>query len=312
MTRMIVGRLFALVPTLFLATFGIFILVKLAPGDPAIALAGETATAEQIERVRQQHGLDRPILVQFIDWLSNAVRGDLGNSVTNGMSVTDQLQRTLPITIQLVAGALLVAIVLGVGAGLAAARRAYTNYDAVIVSAATTGASIPSFWLGLILISIFALGLGWLPATGYVGFGKNPELALKQLILPSIALGVAGAAEIARQLRSAMLDVLGSDHVRTLRAKGLSDGKILWKHALKGAGVPIVTIIGLQVSTLLGSTVVVEAAFGIGGMGSLVAHAAQNRDFPIVQGVVVVMVILVLLVNFLVDVSYRVLDPRTR
>ena len=222
------------------------------------------------------------------------------------------IRQTLPITLQLVAGALLVAVVVGVAAGVASARRAHTAADSVIASAASAGAAMPSFWLGLVLVSVFALQLGWLPATGYVGITTDPALALRQLVLPSIALGVAGAAEIARQLRGAMIETLSSDHVRTLRAKGLADRPIVWRHALKGSAVPLMTIIGLQVSRFLGATVVVEAVFGISGIGTLVVSAAQNRDYPVVEGVVVVMAVLVIFTNFVVDVSYRLVDPRIR
>lgn len=312
MARLLLGRLLALVPTVLLATFGVFVLVQLAPGDPAISMAGENATPEQIETIRDELGLDRPLLVQYWDWLTGALHGDLGTSLTTRLSVADEIRRTLPITLQLVAGGLLVAVALGVTAGVAAARRPNSRADALISSAASAGAAMPSFWLGLVLVSVFALSLGWVPATGYTPFRVDPSLALQQLVLPSIALGVAGAAEIARQLRAVMLDVLASDHVRTLRAKGLSNRRIVWQHALKGSGVPLLTVIGLQVSRLLGATVVVEAVFGISGIGTLVVGAAQNRDYPVVVGVVVVMAVLVILTNVIVDASYRVIDPRIR
>jgi len=312
MYRLVLSRLVTLVPTLLLATFGVFLLVHLAPGDPAVALAGENATQAQIDQVREQEGFDRPLLVQYVDWLSHAVRGDLGDSYNTHTSVVTAIRQTLPITLQLVAGALLVAVVVGIAAGVASARRAHTAADSVLASAASAGAAMPSFWLGLVLVSIFALQLGWLPATGYAGITTDPGLALRQLVLPSIALGVAGAAEIARQLRGAMIETLASDHVRTLRAKGLAERPIVWRHALKGSAVPLLTIVGLQVSRFLGATVVVEAVFGISGIGTLVVSAAQNRDYPVVEGVVVVMAVLVILTNFVVDVSYRLVDPRIR
>jgi peptide/nickel transport system permease protein len=312
MRRLLIGRFGALLPTLLLASFGIFALIKLAPGDPAVAVAGENATTAQIEQVRQQYGFDRPLIVQYLDWLGDAVRGDLGSSLTGHVSVVSQIKQTLPVTLQLVAGGMLVAVVLGVIAGVAAGRRANTAADSVISAAASTGAAVPSFWLGLVLVSVFALKLGWFPATGYAGITDDPALALRQLVLPSIALGVAGAAEIARQLRSVMMDVFASDHVRTLRAKGVAERRIVWRHGLKGSGVPLMTVVGLQVSRFLGATVVVEAVFGIPGMGSLVVSAAQNRDYPVVQGVVVVMAILVIATNVAVDLSYRFFDPRIR
>lgn len=312
MRRMLLGRLAALVPTVLLASFVVFVLIQLAPGDPAIILAGENATAERIEEIRRSLGLDRSVVEQYWAWLSHAVQGDLGTSIITQESITKAIARTLPITLQLVAGALLVAIVFGVIAGVASARRADTATDAVISSLSSAGAAMPSFWLGLVLVSIFALQLNWLPATGFASMTADPVKALRHLILPSIALGAVGAAEIARQLRGVLIEILASDHIRTLRAKGLTERRIIWVHALRGAAVPLVTIIGLQVSRLLGATVVVEAVFGIQGIGTLVVSAASNRDYYVVEGVVVVMALIVILVNFAVDVSYRISDPRIR
>lgn len=312
MRRLLLTRLFAVVPTVVLASFSVFLLIQLAPGDPATGIAGENATTAQIDAIRDQLGLDRPLLVQYGEWLSHAVRGDLGTSLSTKTPVLTGIQQALPVTLMLVAGGLLVAVLLGVPAGVAAARRAGTARDAVISSVSSAGAAMPSFWLGLVLVTVFALRLEWLPATGFVGFSADPALAFDQLILPSIALGVAGAAEIARQLRAMMIEVLGSDHVRTLRAKGLAEWRIVWQHALKGAAVPLLTVIGLQVSRFLGATVVVEAVFGISGIGTLVVNAARNRDYPVVEGIVVVLAVIVIVTNFLVDVSYRLVDPRIR
>lgn len=312
MRRLLLGRASALVPTLLLASFGVFVLVQLAPGDPAITLAGENATAQQIEEIRRQLGFDRPLLEQYWNWLWHALHGDLSTSLTTHEDVAGAIGRTLVPTVQLVIGALLVAAVLGVVAGVASARRANSATDAVITSVAAAGAAMPSFWLGLVLVSVFALKLGWLPATGFVSLTTDPGQALRYLVLPSIALGVAGATEIARQLRAVLIEILGSDHIRTLRAKGLSERRIVWRHAMKSAAVPLVTIVGLQVSRFLGATVVVEAVFGISGIGSLIVHAARNRDYPVVEGVVVVLALIVVLTNFAVDVSYRIFDPRIR
>jgi peptide/nickel transport system permease protein len=310
--RMVLGRVLALVPTLLLATFGIFFLIQLAPGDPAIALAGENATATRIAEIRRQQGFDRPLLAQYWTWLTHAVRGDLGVSITTRESVLSAVGRTLPTTVQLVVAGLVVAAVLGVIAGVASARRANTAADAVISSVSSAGAAMPSFWLGLVLVSVFALRVHWFPATGFVGIWSDPGQALRYLVLPAIALGVSGAAEIARQLRAVLIEILASDHIRTLHAKGLAEWRIVWIHALKAAAVPLVTIVGLQVSRFLGATVVVEAVFGIAGIGTLVVGAAQNRDYPVVEGVVIVLALIVVVINFAVDLSYRVFDPRIR
>jgi len=310
--RALLGRLASLIPTLFLATAGVFLLLQLVPGDPAVAIAGEQANVEQLAEIREQLGLNDPIHLQYWNWLSRALQGDLGTSLVSGESVVDAIRRTLFSTMQLVAGALFTAVVIGVPAGVASARRADTVADTVITSAASAGVAMPSFWIGLILVSVFAVQLGWLPATGLVEITSDPWLALKHLTLPAIALGAVAAAEVVRQLRAAMIDVLSSDHVRTLRAKGIGERRIVWRHALKGAAVPLVTIVGLQVSRLLGATVVVETVFGVSGLGTLVVHATQTRDYPVVQGVVLVMALMVVFANFAVDVSYRLLDPRIK
>jgi len=310
--RMLFGRLAAIVPTVLLASFVGFILIHLAPGDPSSILAGENATQERIDEIRRNLGFDRSLVEQYLTWLSHAVRGDLGASIITQESIAGAIGRTLPITLHLVFGALAVAIAVGVIAGVASARRANTATDAVISSLSSAGAAMPSFWLGLVLVSIFALWLGWLPATGFFSIADQPGKALRHLVLPSVALGAVGAAEIARQLRGVLIDILASDHIRTLRAKGLSEYRIVWVHALRGAAVPLLTIVGLQVSRLLGATVVVEAVFGIQGIGTLVVSAAQNRDYYVVVGVVVVMALIVILVNFAVDLSYRISDPRIR
>lgn len=312
MRRLLLERLLWLVPTLVLATFGIFWLIHLAPGDPAITLAGENATAKQIETIRDELGLNQPFLVQYWHWLTHAVSGNLGTSLNTRQSVASAIGQALPTTLQLVVGGLVVAASLGIVAGVVSARRANTATDAVVSSLSSAGAAIPSFWLGLVLVSLFALGTHWFPATGFVSITSNPGQALKHLVLPSIALGVSGAAEIARQLRAVLIEILASDHIRTLRAKGLSERRIIWRHALKGATVPLMTIIGLQVSRFLGAAVVVEAVYGISGIGTLVVGAAQNQDYPVVEGVVLVMALIVIVVNFAVDVSYRLFDPRIR
>lgn len=312
MRRLLLERLGWLVPTLVLATLGIFWLVHLAPGDPAITLAGQNATARQIQAIRVQLGLSQPFLLQYWHWLTHAVSGNLGTSLSTRQSVASAIGKALPATLQLVIGALLIAAVAGTAAGVVSARRANTLADAVVSSVASAGAAMPSFWLGLVLVSLFALGTGWFPATGFVAITSNPGLAVKDLVLPSVALGVSGAAEISRQLRAVLIEILAADHIRTLRAKGLPERAIVWRHALRGATVPLITIIGLQVSRFLGAVVVVEAVFGIPGLGTLVVGAAQNQDYPVIEGVVLLMAVIVIVVNFAVDVSYRLVDPRIR
>ena len=312
MKSLLRDRLITIVPTLLLATVVVFGLVQLIPGDPAQAIAGENATTEQLASIRAELGLDRPLVTQYWDWLTDALQGDLGESLRTREAVSEAITRTLPTTLQLVVGGLIVSALLGIPLGIAAARRANTFADRLISSISAGGISVPNFWMGLILVSFFALQLGWLPATGFVGISQNPWEAIRHILLPAIAIGIVGAAEVARQLRAAMVEVLNADFIRTHRAKGLRQRAIVWKHALKNSAVPLVTMLGLQINRSLGATVVIETVFGIAGLGSLVVGATLQKDFPIIQGVILAMVLIVVFTNLLIDIIYRVIDPRIR
>jgi peptide/nickel transport system permease protein len=312
MRRILLHRLGVLVPTVVLASFIVFVLVHLVPGDPAVAIAGEQASTEQLASLRDQLGLNDSLVVQYWHWLGKVIHFDLGRSVTSQQSVTHSIAQTLPITLEIVVAAMLISVVIGVPLGVLGARRANSAADQIVTTASSVGIAVPSFWLGLILVSQFALTRHWLPATGFVRLTEDPIDSVRHVILPGIAVGIAGAAEIARQLRAVMIDALSSDYVRTLRAKGLRTRSIVWRHALKNSSVSLVTIIGLQVNRFLGATVVVEAVFGIGGLGTLVVNATQKHDYPTVQGVVLMMVVIVIAVNLVVDISYRLIDPRIR
>jgi peptide/nickel transport system permease protein len=312
MRRLILQRLGVLIPTLFLATFVVFMLLHLIPGDPAIAILGENATPQALADVRERLGLNDPLLVQYWHWLSDALQFDLGQSLRTREDVVDAIRRTLPTTLHIVVGGLIVSTVIGIPVGVASARRANRPADRIITSASSLGVAMPSFWLGLILVSWFSLRWDLLPATGFVGISSDPVEAIKHVLLPSIAVGVVGAAEVSRQLRAVMIEILDADYVRTHRAKGLRGRAIVWRHALKNAAVPLVTIIGLQVNRFLGATVIIEAVFGIAGTGTLVVGATQTSDFPVVQGVVLAMVVIVVLTNLVVDIAYRLFDPRIR
>ena len=295
---------------IILATFIVFSLLQLVPGDPAVTLAGDSASPERIATIRQLYGLDKPFIVQYATWLGHAATGDLSKSLLSGEPVRDSIVHRLPNTLLIVAGSLLLSLLIGIPLGIAAGMRPGSRLDQIITSLTSLGVAVPSFWLGMLLVSLFALFLRWLPATGAVPIGDDPIGAVRHAILPSLALSAGGIATIAQQLRSALAEVLSSQHVRTLRAKGLSSTSILWKHGLKNVSVPLLTVIGLLVNRLLGATVVIEAVFAIPGTGSLVVNAAIGKDFPVVQGVVLTMVVLVIVVNLIVDVFYTVLDPR--
>lgn len=308
--RMIGRRLLQIVPVIVLATFVVFGLLQLVPGDIAVTLAGENATDARIMQIRQTYGLDQPFLVQYGHWLWNAAHLDLSRSYLSNEPVLDQILHRFPTTLLIVTVALLISLIVGVPLGIVAATRPGSRLDTVVTSFASLGVALPNFWLAMILVATFALTWNIFPATGAVAFGKDPAKALLHAALPAFALAAGGIAEVARQLRSALIEILSSQYVRTLHAKGLSPTAILWKHGLKNVSVTLLTVVGLLINRLLGATVVVEAVFAIPGMGSLIVHAAIHKDFPVVQGVVLAMVVVVICMNLLIDMLYAILDPR--
>ena len=308
--RVIRRRLLQALPVLVLATFVVFGLLKLMPGDIAITLAGENATEQRIAEIRELYGLNRPWLVQYGSWLGHALQGDLSKSLANGEPVAQSIARAFPNTLLIVVLAMTVALGLGIPLGLLAASRPDGLRDRAVTSVASLGIAVPNFWLAMILVSFLALEMGWFPATGAVPLKENVPKALHHAMLPALALAAGGVAEVSRQLRSSLVEILSSPYVRTLRAKGLSAGVILWKHGLKNAGVNLLTVTTLLFNRLLAATVVVEAVFAIPGMGNLIVNAALTRDLPVVQGVVFVMVLVVITINLVADLLYTVLDPR--
>lgn len=310
--RAIRRRLVQTVPVVILATFIVFALLKLVPGDVAVTLAGDNASERRIAEIRALYGLDRPFLVQYLGWLGNAVQGDLSRSLLSSEAVRDSIARAFPNTLLLVVTALVLALVIGIPLGVIAASRRDGWLDRAFMAFASVGVAVPNFWLGMLLVSTFALRLNWFPATGAVPLSVDPGSALAHAFLPALALAAGGVAEVMRQLRASLVEILSSQHVRTLHAKGLSPAAILWRHGLKNVSVNLLTVIGLLFNRLLAATVVVEAVFAIPGMGGLVVNAALNRDFPVVQGVVLVMVLVVVAVNLLTDILYSTFDPRVR
>lgn len=308
--RVIRRRLMQAVPVLILATFVVFGLLKLMPGDIAITLAGENATEERIAEIRHLYGLDRPFLVQYGSWLGNAVQGDLSKSLASGEAVVTSIARSFPNTLLVVLCAMSVALIVGVPLGIAAASRPDSARDRTVTAVASLGIAVPNFWLAMILVSWLALEFGWFPATGSHPFGDDPLRSLHHAVLPALALAAGGIAEVSRQLRSSLVEILSSQQVRTLHAKGLTPAAILWKHGLKNVGVNLLTVTTLLFNRMLAATVVVEAVFAIPGMGNLIVNAALHRDLPVVQGVVFVMVLVVIAVNLIADMLYTVLDPR--
>lgn len=309
--RNLIGRrLLQFVPIVVFATFVVFSLLHFVPGDPALALAGDYATKERIEEIRQLYGFDRPLVVQYAMWLWQAAQGDLGVSLLSSSKVVDLIQQRMPNTILIALYALVIAAVVGVSLGVLAATRVGSRLDAAITSIASLGVALPSFWLAILLVVGFSLHWHLFPATGARAFTEDPVGAIRHATLPALALSTAVIAELARQVRSALIEVLGSQYVRTLRAKGLGPIAILWKHGLRNISVTLLTLVGLLVNRLFSGAVVIEAVFAIPGAGSLVAYSAINKDFPVVQGVVLVFVVMVIVINMFVDIVGALLDPR--
>jgi peptide/nickel transport system permease protein len=305
-------RILSAVPILVLVGLITFLLVHLTPGDPAAVVAGDNASAEAIEAARHRLGLDRPFLMQFWTWLSGVAVGDLGTSFTSGRPVVSLIFDRLPITLSLTAGSTLIGIGIAVPMGVLAALNRNSWADRLIIITTSMGIAAPEFFIGLLLVLVVALNMGLLPATGYVPFAEDPVEWVRRLILPSVTLGIGLAAELARQVRGAMIDVLSRDYIQTARAKGLSALSIIVKHGLKNAAIPIVTVLGLQIRRLLGGAVIVEQIFAMNGVGSLAVRAVFLRDLPVLLGVALITAVVVLFVNLLVDMSYGYFDPKVR
>jgi peptide/nickel transport system permease protein len=310
-SRTLLNRVLATLPTLLGVVVVVFLTVHLIPGDPVRALLGDQATAEQIARTNRDLGLDRPLVVQFFDYLGRLVQGDLGVSIASRQSVAEQIAARLPATATLAAAGVILSVVIGVPLGILGATLRGGVADFVTLVVSTVGVAAPSFWIALLLSSAFAINLGWLPA---IGAGEPGDLGsiLSALVLPAAALGLSGMALVARMTRSSMLDVLGEDYVRTARAKGLGERVVIYKHALRNAAIPIVTVIGLNFGHLLGGTIVIETVFARPGLGKLLLDAILGRDYPVVQGVTLVIAVTFVLVNLCTDLTYAMFDPRLK
>jgi peptide/nickel transport system permease protein len=290
----------------------VFFVIYLVPGDVATIIAGERATPEQVAHVRQALGLDRPLYVQYLDWLLKVIRGDLGKSLISGRPVMKDLISQLPRTIELMVSAILLAIVIGIPAGVLAAVRRSRAEDRVVSTLGLLGLSVPSFVIGTLLALVLGVYLRWLPISGFVSFEEDPVYHLKLLFMPGLALGLSMAGVVMRMTRSTMLGVLGEDYIRTARAKGLAERTVRYRHALRNALVPVVSIIGVQAGTLLGGTVIIEFIFNWPGLSSLLLRAISQRDAPLVQGVILLISGAFILINLSVDILNSRLDPRIR
>jgi peptide/nickel transport system permease protein len=312
MIRYIVRRLVQAAGVLLLVSVLVFGLVRLIPGDPIRLLLGEDLSPTVEQQLISKWGLDQPLYEQYFRWVFNVVQGDFGQSIRTQEQIATLIGNRILPTLMLSTGAMLIAVSVGIPAGVVAAYKARSGWDHLAMLMALIGLCVPHFWLALLLMLAFSLNLGWFPVSGYASPFVDPVQALRHLVLPSLALGIGLAASISRMTRSTMLDVLSQDYIRTARAKGLSERVTVFGHALKNAMLPTITVIGLQLGFLLGGAVVIEELFSYPGIGQLLIFAISNRDYPLVQSVVLVFAAVFVLINLLVDISYAYFDPRIR
>jgi peptide/nickel transport system permease protein len=310
--RLVLHRLVATIPTLFLVTAGVFALIHLTPGDPIDAMMAESVDDQVKATLRRQLGLDQPIHVQYAAWMGRLVRGDLGRSIRNQEPVIENVSRRIRPSVQLAVLAMAISLIVAFPIGILSAARRNTTVDGAGTLFALFGICMPNFLIALLLIFVFGVTLRWLPISGYTDPIEEPLMGLRSLVLPAVTLGLALAAVVTRTLRSSMLEALSEDYVRTARAKGLSEWTVIRGHALRNALIPVVTVLGLQLGTLIGGAVITEYVFALPGVGRLVVDAVFARDYPLVQGVVLLIAIAFIVSNLLVDVLYGLIDPRIR
>jgi len=312
MRAYLAARLLSLIPVLLVVAVVIFLLIRLTPGDPARVLAGEDATPEQVRLLRRDMGLEGPLPTQFVLWLGRAVQGDLGRSLFNRFPVRRVIGQHIGPTLMLSAMAITVALCIGIPLGVVSAVYRNSWWDQAGLALAMLGAAVPTFWLGLSLIVVFAVNLGWLPSSGFRPPTEGLVRSLGYLVLPSLTLGVPNSALIIRFVRSSLLEVIATDYVRTARAKGLGERLVIFRHAFRNALVPILTVVGLTCAALMGGAVVTETVFAIPGIGQLVVQAVLRRDYPVIQGVTLVVATSYVMINLLVDLLYFLVDPRVK
>lgn len=309
--RLVIRRLLSSMPLLFMVSALTFVLVSLVPGDPARTIVGQHATEEQYRTVRGQLGLDEPLPVQYWHWLVRVFHGDLGSSLFSGEPVTSVLNNRLPVSMSLIVAGTVVSGILGVALGLLSARRGGFLVK-IVDGLSLIGLAVPAFWLALVLIAVLAVQLRWFPVTGYVPFADDPAQWARSLVLPVMSLSVGAVAIIAKQTRDSVLDTSTRDFIRVMQANGFSPRSILYRHVLRNAALPVVTVLGVVLVSLLSAAVFVETVFAMPGLGSLTQQATIQHDIPLIQGAVLYITVLVVLVNLLVDLAYGRLDPRVR
>ncbi|MGG0121534.1 nickel ABC transporter permease [Bacillus paranthracis] len=302
MLMFIFRRILQLIPVLFGVVFVVFLIMQMVPGDPALLIAGEGASKETVEQIRHQLGLDKPFILQYFSYIGNILQGDFGVSIRSNRPVLDEVLIRLPITIELALCSIVITVVIGMIAGIISATKQYSWTDVSIMIIALLGVSLPSFWFGLMLIFYFSVQIQIFPVSGWGTW--------MHMVLPALTLGASGAAIVARMTRSSMLDVIRQDYIRTARAKGVKERVVIYKHALRNALIPVITVVGLQFGALLGGTVLVESVFAINGLGRLIVDAIRMRDLPMLQGGVLIASVIFVLVNLIVDILYRHFNKR--
>ena len=312
MLRYLLNRLVGLVAVMFIVATLVFVILRITPGDPAAVMLGPQASQQDIDALRERLGLDQPLPVQYVTWLGQLARGDLGQSIFLDQPVTAALAQRAEPTFWLTLMALVIASAIALPVGILSAVRRGTALDQSVVTFSMFTSSVPSFWLGLILMQLFSVKLGWLPVAGYGGPDASIATRLSHLVLPAIVLGLVNSALITRFIRASMLDVLRDDYVRTARAKGLPEIKVILKHAVRNALIPILTVLGLTAALLVSGAVVTETVFGLPGVGNLVVSAVLRRDYPVIQGALLVIAAIYVLINLFIDLLYLLVDPRVR
>ncbi|MFI6284220.1 ABC transporter permease [Streptomyces sp. NPDC051018] len=312
MTKFVLQRLLSALPTLLLVSAFVFTLVHLTPTDPVAQILGEGAPAADKDALREQLGLSRPLPEQYAEWLGGAVRGDLGTSLYTSVPVADSISSGIGITLSLAVAGMAIALLVGVPLGVLGALRPGSAADRLLTTVVALGLAVPSFWLGLLLVLVFAVNLGWLPVVGYTPFTEDPGAWARGMILPALALGSHTAAVIARQTRGAMIDALDSPYVQTLLARGIRRRKIVLRYAVKNALVPVLAVIAIQMSVLVAASFVIERIFAVPGLGTMLIDSVVRADYPVLQGSIVLVAVIVLLVNLAADLLYGVINPKVR
>jgi len=312
MGRYILRRLLQAIPVLFFSTFVVFLVIHLIPGDAAAVLAGPNATPEALAAIRQDMGLDQPLPVQYAVWVGHLLQGDLGKSTLSGQPIIKLLQARAPATIQLTVVAMAISIAISIPLGILSAVHVRGRLEWLISTIQSLSLAIPNFWLGILAIILFSLVLRWLPPGGRIADGNNIGDSIKSLILPATTLALGLAAGLSRFVKFNLLEVFFDDYVRTARAKGLNDRDVVYRHALRNAMLPVITILGVQFASLLGGAIIIESVFSWPGVGGLMLDGIANRDYAVVQGGLLLLVILFIIINLLVDLTYAVIDPRIR